>query len=155
LGNRIGTNAAGTAALGNGAAGIDVEGAVNVDIGDSTTEGRNLISANQRTGIFFFNSSQSQVDNNIIGTDITSTQPMGNFDGIEFDQSTKEQVSNCVIGGNQNSGILLKAVSNSFIQECFIGVDPTRKHAIGNSKDGVEIIGASTGNSILNNTIAN
>ncbi|HEY7089551.1 MAG TPA: malectin domain-containing carbohydrate-binding protein [Tepidisphaeraceae bacterium] len=154
LGNRIGTNAAGTGALGNGTNGIDVENAVNVNIGDSTAAGRNLISGNKSQGIFVFNTPQTRINNNLIGTDVTGTLPLGNFGGIELNQLPDAQVANCVIGGGQSTGLLLKKLTNSFIQQCFIGVDPTLKHAIGNGSDGIAFLFTSVGNSVLNNTIA-
>ncbi len=76
-GNRIGTNAAGTAALGNGGHGIQVFNSFNCTIGGNTPEARNLISGNGGNGIAL-NAVGTIVRGNYIGTDVNGTADLGN-----------------------------------------------------------------------------
>src|ERR1043166_1960093 len=87
-GNFIGTDVTGTAALGNPNVGVDVNGTANNVIGGlTTTPGTppgNLISGNNgNTGVILgTGSSGNLIEGNIIGADITGTQPLGNSGGI-------------------------------------------------------------------------
>src|SRR5262249_55608625 len=77
--NFIGTDATGTLAKGNRAAGIDVLSSSHNQIHD------NLISGNLNSGIFVQDmlSSDNHINANRIGTDITGLKPLGNgFNGI-------------------------------------------------------------------------
>jgi hypothetical protein len=83
-GNRIGTDASGTAALGGEAYGI-VGGNVGIGstntIGGSSPGAGNLISGSN-IGIIFQSNGTFTTQGNLIGTDATGTQPIGNFVGI-------------------------------------------------------------------------
>ena len=58
-GNLIGTNAAGTAALGNGDDGVLIEaGATAITIGGTTASARNIISGNANDGVEITSTSQ-------------------------------------------------------------------------------------------------
>lgn len=76
-GNRIGTNANGTAALGNGGAGIQVFQGNNNLIGGTTPAARNLISGNSNNGIYI-SANNVTVQGNYIGTDASGTLDLGN-----------------------------------------------------------------------------
>jgi hypothetical protein len=83
-GNLIGTNAAGTAALGN-REGIDLAAATtNSTIGGSSAPARNVISGNTDRGVIISHSigatniTGNVISGNYIGTDVTSTLPLGN-----------------------------------------------------------------------------
>src|SRR5262249_50498578 len=90
-GNFIGTDVTGTVALGNANGGVDVNGTANNVIGGLTaTPGMppgNLISGD--TGNFGVilggGSTGNLIQGNIIGADITGTQPLGNSGGILID----------------------------------------------------------------------
>jgi hypothetical protein len=76
LNNRIGTNSAGTAALGNGQSGIEVNG------NDRLIRG-NVVSGNGAHGVMM-RGLQNFLQQNHIGTDITGTIPLGNRgDGVQ------------------------------------------------------------------------
>src|SRR5262249_19037206 len=79
-GDFIGTDVTGTQALGNGGFGIEVNNVTEVVIGDSSANGRNVISANSAGGISFHgkNASLNAVDNNFIGTQADGVSPLGN-----------------------------------------------------------------------------
>lgn len=90
LGNLIGTNAAGTAALGNGDIGIFIAGCgngsgFNAQIGGTSTAARNLISGNSSYGIQIGQpnggcgrTGGALIRGNFIGSDIGGTQAIGN-----------------------------------------------------------------------------
>ncbi len=82
-GNLIGTTAAGTAAVPNGFAGIDVD-ASGVTIGGTTTGAGNTISGNDDDGIGIYSS--CLVEGNLIGTTAAGTAAVPNgYDGIYVD----------------------------------------------------------------------
>jgi titin len=81
VGNRIGTDAAGTQALGNRWGVYFLSGTVGQDtIGGTTPADRNLISGN---GIGVYLGGQSDlIEGNYIGTDLTGTLALGNGSGV-------------------------------------------------------------------------
>ncbi len=86
LGNRIGTDNTGTAALGNGTFGVLVNGAPGVTIGGTAaatgTSSRPITTA----GIgLYADTTGALVQSNLIGTDITGSLPLGNGNGIQID----------------------------------------------------------------------
>ena len=159
-GNRIGTNAAGTAALPN-SRGISVwAGESNVTIGGvSTTSGGelsgagNLISGNANTGILLIGS--ANVYGNWIGTDVTGTTALPNqSNGISFDGNNSViggvGLGN-VISGNTNDGVLISNGSSGIVVHGnLIGTNAAGTSAVPNTADGVAIssYGANTDNTI-------
>lgn len=106
-GNRIGTNATGTAALGNGGHGIQVFNSTNCLIGGTTVGARNLISANRFNGISL-NTASTTVQGNYIGTDVNGTANLGNglptgSAGIEISGGT----NNTIGGTNPGEGNII------------------------------------------------
>jgi streptogramin lyase len=92
-GNYIGTDITGTVALGNGANGVEILGAINNIIGGTTAGAGNLISGNQQNGVYIVNavnnfgftgpSTGNVVQGNYIGTDVSGTVVLGNTgDGV-------------------------------------------------------------------------
>ena len=80
-GNEIGTDVSGTEPVGNNNVGIYV-GSNNDTIGGRATGARNLISANEGPGIYLI-ASGAVVAGNLIGTDISGTNALGNAgDGV-------------------------------------------------------------------------
>jgi hypothetical protein len=85
-GNFVGTNAAGTLGLGNLFQGVGVNGAHNT-VGGSARAARNLISGNGDAGADITGSG-NQVLGNLMGTDRTGTEPLGNDgDGLNLFQT--------------------------------------------------------------------
>ncbi len=143
-GNFIGTNAAGTAALGNGISGVEVSNvggplAANNVIGGTVLGAGNLISGNQ-TGIRL-NSSRVLIQGNLIGTDVSGTLAVGNATGIisstasAFIGGTVPGARN-VISGNTGDGLYLGG-SGSRVEGNLIGTDITGTIALGNGGSGV------------------
>jgi hypothetical protein len=132
-GNRIGTNAAGTAALAN-ATGVMIENAPTNTIGGAAS---NLISGNTGAGVYITGalSTGNVVIANRIGTDTNGTGPVPNLgDGILIADAAGN-----TIGADPASG----------------GGPPSSGNAIrNNGGTGVRVTGqSSTGNSILANSI--
>ncbi len=117
-GNMIGTNAAGTADLGNGNAGISV-GDVSPNctgntIGGPSTNQRNVISGNNNNGGVLLDdfAVSNVVQNNLIGTAIDGTTPLGNTGfGVNISGDTNliggTNAGN-TISGNANGGVVVQ-----------------------------------------------
>jgi CSLREA domain-containing protein/uncharacterized repeat protein (TIGR02543 family) len=153
-GNLIGTNASGTAALGNHYDGIIVSGDWNT-IGGTTSETRNVISGNLERGISLRGSTNS-VQGNYIGTDITGMIGLGNAqEGISISDAgnriggTAEGDRN-VIAANGSHGVYLRnsgTVSN-LVQGNYIGTDRTGSGSLGNNGHGIYMSHGASNNSI-------
>ena len=142
-GNYIGTNAGGTAAIGNGLNGIEVsgQGASNNLIGGTAPGAGNVISGQAR-GISIFVTGTT-IQGNLIGTDATGTQRLtGSGTGILTFQATNTVVGGLtpgarnIISGNGGNGVFLSG-AGSKLQGNFIGTDITGTVALGNSNTGV------------------
>jgi parallel beta-helix repeat protein len=144
-GNRLGTNAAGTAALGNGT-GIFMDSAVqNVTIGGTGAGMGNLISGNHNGALIF--ATNVTVQGNLVGTDVTGAHAIPNDVGLGLYGSnilvggTVSGAGN-VISGNRGSGIDLQQTPTTGpiqIQGNRIGTDLSGGYAIGNGGDGISL----------------
>jgi hypothetical protein len=142
-GNFIGTNATGTAALGNGFNGVEVfttgTSTGNNVIGGTASGAGNLISGNTR-GITL-TSSATLTQGNLIGTDVTGTLAVGNGIGI-YTLSADTIIGGTVpaarniISGNTSDGVTISG-PGSRLEGNFIGVDITGTVALGNGGSGV------------------
>ena len=114
----LGTNAAGTMAMGNGI-GVSLQGSSNT-IGGTTTTARNIISGNTRHGVSLGGGAtvaqNNLVQGNFIGTDVTGTQLRGNGgDGVFAISATNNMIGGTIfsagtppanlIAGNAGSGV--------------------------------------------------
>lgn len=124
-GNYIGTNALGTAAIGNSAGIFTLGSTPNNLIGGTVAGSRNVISGNT-LGFFLASTSgavNTRVEGNFIGTNASGTASVGNIIGVDMFQDS----SNNIIGGtaagagnviafNNGRGILAESgTSNSFL----------------------------------------
>jgi hypothetical protein len=137
-GNRIGTNAAGTSAMGNQDAGINVHGdgtntVTQIVLGGSQAGAGNLVSGNY-VGIEISGSGAAyiRIEGNNVGTDVTGTAPLANHVGVWV----RDGASHNSIGG------LVAGAGNTIAFNVFQGVDV-----------GFAPNDASVGNSILSNSI--
>ena len=119
-GDYIGTNAAGTAALGNGANGVYVQDGNHNLVGGTTSAARNLISANGQRGVSLSSTSNNSVSGNLIGTKADGTGDLGNVsDGIFLSLSSNNVVGGTVggaanvISGNGGAGINFAGIHQS------------------------------------------
>ena len=116
-GNFIGTDATGSADLGNGRYGVNVSGAAGNTIGGTAGGARNVISGNDAEGVRIqgVGATGNLVAGNSIGTDATGTADLGNaVDGV-FLASAGNTVGGTaagagnVISGNDGNGVVLVA----------------------------------------------
>ncbi len=169
-GNFIGTNAAGTAALGNTGFGIQVDGAAsaNTQIGGTSAGAGNLVSGNTATGIWVnVTSAGTRVEGNLVGTDLTGMIDLGNgMDGIFANSvglvigGTTAATRN-LISGNTGDGIEVLA-DGVIIQGNLIGTQINGTAALPNNGFGIQFttgtdnatvggIGVGAANVIANN----
>jgi hypothetical protein len=157
-GNFIGTDASGTAPLGNAYQGLDIDsGASDNTIGGQVGAGGNVISGNDNCGIYVVDSGTSGnlITGNLVGTDVTGTQPLGNaYQGMYFGSGTSDNTIGGVTAGlgnvisaNDNGGIWLDGSSDDLVEGNMIGTDITGTVALGNTYSGIYMSGAS-GNTI-------
>jgi hypothetical protein len=144
-GNRIGTDVTGTLPLGNGT-GIRVNKSGNGGntIGGTDPGAANLISGNG-TGILTDRDlSGNVIQGNLIGTDITGTQPLGNTTGLNIGNNfnlvggTAPGAGN-VISSNLKDGLHVEAGYNT-IQGNLIGTDVSGTIPLGNGGNGIHLL---------------
>jgi hypothetical protein len=151
LGNYIGTNHSGTAAVAN-KVGIEDAGNHNT-IGGSVLGARNVISGNSGDGILLDSGATGEtMQGNYIGLNYTAKTALANgSNGVEV------QGSNNLIGGNSgfhyfvrnfisgNSGdglLIANGATGNVVQGNFIGLDVSGTNGVGNSI-GIEVAGNS------------
>ena len=152
-GNRIGTNAAGTAAFAN-ERGINITGAPNNIIGGTAPQARNIISGNAVEGILIVGSGStgSIIRGNYIGVDVTGSAAIPNqFHGLAISNASGTVVGGVdagagnLISGNGVNGVGIFGVSSTqnVIEGNRIGTNAAGTAAIGNALDGVGIVDGS------------
>ncbi len=146
-GNFIGTNAAGTAALSNGANGVDIDnGAVNNTIGGASAGAGNVVSGNGTNGISFGNAGSGNVVlGNRIGTDASGMTPLGNSYGIAIGFSTGETIGGTTAGARNLIsgnfiGINVDVTFGLVVEGNWIGLNAAGTGAIPNA-DGLQFAG--------------
>jgi hypothetical protein len=159
-GNFIGTDPTGLVDLGNGDTGIEMESA-NADhnlIGGTTPAARNIISANNNSGIEFEGSSTGNiVQGNFIGLAADGTTALGNFGyGVLFDSATSGTLvggddatdgatdgvvaaRNYIAASNLQGVFIGQLTGDATVQGNYIGTDASGTLARGNRLDGVGI----------------
>jgi titin len=152
-GNYIGTNAQGTAALGNVDSGVIIYQASRTTIGGTTAAARNVISGNVSNtpeggaGIQLASSDYNLVQGNFIGVDATGTVAIGNEHvGVGISGSSNiigglvPEARN-VISGNKGDGVILffEATENR-VQGNYIGLDRAGNVAVPNESNGIQIV---------------
>ena len=148
IGNYIGTDATGAAALGNVSDGVQITGPNNL-VGGVTAGERNLISGNTRVGVLIAGASgtANKVLGNYIGTNVSGTAALGNTgDGVQI-QSANNTVGGTTVGernlisGNKVAGVLIvnSAATGNKVSGNYLGTDVTGTGIIGNLTDGVAI----------------
>ena len=128
VGNKIGTNAAGTAAIPNSGYGIALGSASATSgfkIGGTSAASRNIISGNTLTGVFISGTNTGgSIKGNYIGTDVTGTAAIGNgghgvhiTSWTSFSDVTGHSVGGYgtgaanIIANNTGSGIAIERVA--------------------------------------------
>jgi parallel beta-helix repeat protein len=152
LGNSIGTNAAGDAALPNDIGMVISTGAARNQVGGPAPADRNIISGNRRSGIMITNrlTEENQVLGNFIGLDAGGTRALGNEHGILLATYPRANVvRGNVISANRTAGIVLceYAEANEVAENRF-GTD-----AAGQARLGVQGVAAVLDQQACNNLI--
>ncbi len=148
-GNYIGTNAAGTAAVGNGSAGIWIaDGAAN-QIGGTAAGAGNLVSGNGAQGIVIggANATGNIVEGNYVGTNAAGTAALqNNSDGITvWNGADNTRIggpaagAGNVISGNRFEGVYIygAGTTGTIVQGNRIGTNAAGTAGIANGNHGV------------------
>jgi hypothetical protein len=149
--NLIGTDVTGFHGMGNGNDGVFISGANNT-IGGTTAGTRNLISSNSQAGVALNGTSSTGnlVEGNFIGTDITGTLSLPNFNvGVTIFNGAVATVGGTtpaarnLISGNAVAGVYIQAVPGSLVEGNYIGTDVTGTLALPNNGYGVAVFDSS------------
>jgi hypothetical protein len=161
-GNFVGTNASGTAALANGAIGVELmPGTSSNTIGGTVSGAANVLSGNTLEGLRIAGSTSTAnlVQGNFIGTNAAGTAAVPNQQaGIFLNGAPGNTVDGMsisapnIISGNNQGGIFISGgAANNVISGNFIGTDVTGKVALGNAFEGI-FLGDSPNNTIGGST---
>jgi len=163
VGNFVGLDAAGTAALGNLLSGVGLDtGATANTIGGAVAADRNVIGGNVEDGVTLDAAPGNFVIGNYIGTNADGSAAVRNLDdGIVLATgATGTTIRGNVVSGNGEGTVviyhgILIATANNLVVGNFVGLDATGTMAVGNQDDGIRIEGlAATGNTIGGTTPA-
>ncbi|OGC04224.1 hypothetical protein A2276_06435 [candidate division WOR-1 bacterium RIFOXYA12_FULL_43_27] len=155
LGNYIGTNRLGTAALANGLAGINLIQSASNEVGGVLSGEGNIISGNTDAGINIDESDDNLILGNYIGVAANGTSALANGDeGVFiFGASQNNNIGNGtsggrnIISGNTRSGISI-GTSLSTIKGNYIGTDINGSTALGNGLSGIAFSNGSSSNTV-------
>jgi titin len=153
-GNYFGTDATGTAGLGN-LEGVLIFGSNN-QIGGTTAAARNIISSSGYAGVYISGTS-NWVQGNYIGTDVTGTRALGGSRGVLVAMGSSNTIGGAppgagnLISGN-NNGVEIDNGGNT-VQGNLIGTDVTGTRPLGN-QIGVFLQGPSGRGSLIGGTAA-
>ena len=143
LGNFVGTNASGTAAVGNGQGIAVAFGTQNVTIGGTTPGAKNVVSGNVGAGILIqdVGTMGNQVLGNFVGTNPTGTAGLANDSGIGILNGAAENIiggtaagAGNLVSGNNFIGIQLQGngSSQNIVQGNIVGLDVSGTQTIMN-----------------------
>ena len=151
-GNKVGTDATGTAALPNDVGLMLAADAKDNVIGGDAPEDRNLFSGNMYAGIEVTDAGteNNRIAGNYIGVDATGNQPLSNANGLIISALVKHlDIDQNVISANSGFGVVItdRADSN-VVRRNKIGTGVDTLIALGNGGAGVLLGGGATHNRI-------
>ncbi len=159
-GDRIGTNAAGTAAVANFQYGVLLEQcSTATQVGGTSKSARNLISGNDGTGVAIEGSNGNLVEANYIGTDVAGMAPIANAWGIQLYQADNNTIGGTtagrrnVISGNGEAIRANSSVADTAIEGNYVGTDAAGTGALPNGA-GVDFYGGGDQNNVVGGTVA-
>jgi uncharacterized repeat protein (TIGR01451 family) len=132
---------------------------LEITAGNSTVKGMIIsgFSASGRVGILLETGGGNLITGNYIGTDASGTARLSNEFGLLIDQSANNTIGGTnpavrnIISGN-TVGVVLEDTSANLVAGNFIGTDAFGTRALGNARDGVQIVSlpghVATGNMI-------
>ena len=158
-GNYVGTNAAGTVAVGSQIYGVSIGSGsqgnwvgVNPNYGPETADRRNVISGNTQFGVIISGSATSSntVAGNDIGTDLTGTVAVPNQYGVYLQNcanhnlvgtngdGVSDALERNIISGNSNVGVYILAAGTDYniVAGNYVGTDVTGTLALPNGYAG-------------------
>lgn len=146
-GNLIGTDAAGTAPLGNWGSGVCLSQANSNLIGGAVPSARNLVSGNGLIGILITNGFGNVVAGNYVGTDASGASRLDNLlAGIRIFGASSNLIGGAsasarnLISGNGGSGLeIMAGATGNLVQGNYIGTDQTGRLNLSNRVDGIHI----------------
>jgi CSLREA domain-containing protein len=156
-GNKIGTNAAGTAPLGN------LNDGILFDESSGVVDG-NLISGNVHSGVEVLAPEPPEtatvVTGNLIGTNAGGNAAVGNGTGVTLKGTAGDTIGGNtagdgnVISGNLGDGVDISSFSSADVVEGnFIGTNAAATLSLANSGNGVRIVNPADASIVRNNTI--
>ena len=149
LGNYLGVNATGTAALANQKSGVALFGGTQNVIGGTVTGAGNVLSGNGEYGIDIRNpvATWNFVQGNLIGLDAAGTNSISNaLGGVHLDSgATNNTIGGTVAGarnvisGNTTAGVFFNGAgtSGNLVEGNYVGTDITGTNAIPNTLAGI------------------
>ena len=147
-GDRVGTNAAGTAAIANGSVGVRISTGVGNVVG-SALPGDTLVSGNVGDGVVVTGiATGTVVQNTWIGVNASGSAALGNGGyGIDVGGGSGGTLGpGNVVSANTFSGIILVNDATGYtVAGNFVGTDPTGTVALGNLNNGI-IVSSASGN---------
>ena len=154
-GNWVGTNAAGTGALGNANGLLVSGGATNLTVGGTAVGAGNVISGNGGNGVELA-ASGITLQGNFIGLNAAGTAAVGNGDGVYINNFGGNTIGGAaagarnVISGNSGDGIEIngEGADNNVVRGNAIGVSADGLSSLGNGGAGVYVLGGGDGNVI-------
>lgn len=163
LGNLIGTDKTGTLPIGAAGSGILISDSANNVIGGSIAGARNLISGSLSVGVRLSGpaAAENTIQGNFIGTSVTGSLSVGNAVGIQIEKGAHDNEiggsdagEGNVISGNGDGVVLIGfGTKYNVVAGNFIGTNASGSAALGNTGDGVKILG-SAGDNIIGGTEA-
>jgi parallel beta-helix repeat protein len=152
-GNRIGTDALGAVALGNGpvGSGVSLDGAQTATIGGTSAGARNLISGNFR-GVQCTNGSSGNVfQGNYVGTTADGSTALGNSSaGMVLSSCPSNTIGGTaagagnVISGNTSFGVWIATAGDNVLQGNLIGTNAAGTAAVPNTSTGLVLTPGAT-----------
>ena len=152
LGNFIGVNAAGTAALGNGEAGVDIDSGARNNIVGGVGAG-NVISGNTQNGVEIdgVGTTGNVVLGNYVGLNAAGNIAIANqLSGIAVTGAAGNTIGGTaggagnVASGNMRDGIALVSANGNLVQGNYVGTDQSGNFAVANHEDGVYVLDGSS-----------
>jgi len=157
IGNFVGTDIDGYAALGNGHNGVILyESGTGNKVGGSTSVERNILSGNGFGGAAIaLGSNGNFIQGNFIGTDVAGSTAIPNGTGVDIWDNYGGNIiggategERNVISGNHFDGITINSSTGESVRGNYIGMDVAGTFAIGNGTNGVILYNNSVGNVI-------